>query len=407
MSELHFTVGTNIGEILYDIATEKLLQKANYQGCIDTYLKSFRGIELEMVKRILLGELAVVGNNDCTVSIGKYSPEEFPDFTPIDFKNWITEKVNKLKETSQSGSLQVAWNNLEICRNDSVTVEVEKDNFEKICLLCGYDCKLPNLNIEIGAYVRFTPMKLLAALTSLETPEFLFTDALLDYCDDEKFRRLYYQMKFLLGYRLDCIHYYKVNEILLQELGVDAGVKPWLENQMVDWKIKFDYYISSDFSERDQVKDSIKAFIAAELDYAKMGAIEPVNIKDKYDAGWINPDGLVFAMNGEISNMLHCKIADKIAEKYDMKFTYASESDRWLEKEGWVKFHNGWVLFEGRWDERHPATWKKLTDAQVNVIADYIDTCEEGCIFGFRRIPVTRNMWINMEPLMREQLFMY
>jgi len=40
--------------------------------------------------------------------------------------------------------------------------------------------------------------------------------------------------------------------------------------------------------------------------------IKPVDIKDGYNAGWIAPNGDVYALKGVISNMLHNQIADAL-----------------------------------------------------------------------------------------------
>ena len=137
-----------------------------------------------------------------------------------------------------------------------------------------------------------------------------------------------------------------------------------------------------------------------------MKDIEPVDITDLYNAGFISPNGEVFAMNGDIANLLHCKIADKLAELYGKQFEYASLAERWLETEGWVKFHDGWILFSGREDIEHPANWKRLTEKQVEVITNYLKALK-GATFGYRHIPVTFNQWNNMDELARERLFMY
>lgn len=115
----------------------------------------------------------------------------------------------------------------------------------------------------------------------------------------------------------------------------------------------------------------------------------PVDITKGYDAGWIAPDGNVFALNGTTANMLHCQLADQIMEYYKFKKPEDLKDfadDYFLAAcKGFVKFHHKWITYEGydciKTDKPVP-----LTKKQIEAIVKYGNSCYDGYLeFGYMK----------------------
>ena len=135
----------------------------------------------------------------------------------------------------------------------------------------------------------------------------------------------------------------------------------------------------------------------------------PVNIEDGYDAGWIAPDGNVFALNGTTGNFLHVQLADQIMEYYHFKKPEKLKdfaNDYYLAADkGFVKFHHRWVTYEGydcvRTDKPVP-----LTKKQIDTICDYGNACYGGKLeFGYSKKPLEVEAFRNCSDFTFEKMF--
>ena len=135
----------------------------------------------------------------------------------------------------------------------------------------------------------------------------------------------------------------------------------------------------------------------------------PVNIEDGYDAGWIAPDGNVFALNGTTGNFLHVQLADQIMEYYHFKKPenlkdFANDYFLAADK-GFVKFHHKWVTYEGydciRTDKPVP-----LTKKQIDAICRYGRSCYDGYLeFGYMKKKLHVDLFKNCSDYTFEQMF--
>jgi len=95
------------------------------------------------------------------------------------------------------------------------------------------------------------------------------------------------------------------------------------------------------------------------------------DIMDGYDAGWLSPSGDFYGSDGQTSEFIHLRIAEKLTHG-DM------DGDTQLEKQGWVKIHHDEVYgcFIGRLnDSSYPYA---PTEIQVSMICDYINKFHNG-----------------------------
>lgn len=135
----------------------------------------------------------------------------------------------------------------------------------------------------------------------------------------------------------------------------------------------------------------------------------PVDITKGYDAGWIAPDGNVFALNGTTGNFLHVQLADQIMEYYHFKKPdnlkdFANDYFLAADK-GFVKFHHKWVTYEGydciRTDKPVP-----LTKKQIEAIVKYGNACYNGYLeFGYTKKVLHVDLFKNCSDYTFEQLF--
>lgn len=124
-------------------------------------------------------------------------------------------------------------------------------------------------------------------------------------------------------------------------------------------------------------------------EFLRYGIIKK-NIMDGYDAGWLSPEGDFYGGNGETSSMIHLNIANqifnascnpiavKMMKDGISEFGCADSPDYWLEKNGWIKIHHEdcYGAFIGRRDEaptkEYPYAYNP-TDIQVKMVCDYAD----------------------------------
>ena len=156
-------------------------------------------------------------------------------------------------------------------------------------------------------------------------------------------------------------------------------------NAMQDYQYIFAQYdeqkaYSGEFVGREiQLEHDIKAY-ADFYNERKQSQIAPVDIKaNRWDAGWISPEGKVWAANGSTANMIHINLAEDVFEY--MGWDDVQNKDLELEKKGWLKFHHREVGFTGysmiNMGERH-----KLTERQKDRLVEYAK------VMGYQRFDV-------------------
>lgn len=118
---------------------------------------------------------------------------------------------------------------------------------------------------------------------------------------------------------------------------------------------------------------------------------------------------------GEIANMLHNKLADRLLDAHIIPWGHALQDggkrmenpDRWLEEHGWVKIHGPLVQYEGY----ARSTYRKdgpipLTDQQIEALCAYGDRCCDGILsLGHAGNHVRVSRFRATEPLMLHKYF--
>lgn len=102
--------------------------------------------------------------------------------------------------------------------------------------------------------------------------------------------------------------------------------------------------------------------------------LEPVEITEGYDAGWLSPDGDFYGLNGSTENLLHLNIAERLLASKKIPVKEMRNPDRWLEENGWVKVHHDWILFSGSFygknshrspDRKAISLWTSMSSGRI------------------------------------------
>lgn len=127
--------------------------------------------------------------------------------------------------------------------------------------------------------------------------------------------------------------------------------------------------------------------------------LEPVEITEGYDAGWLSPDGDFYGLNGSTGNLLHLNIAERLLASKKIPVKEMRNPDRWLEENGWVKVHHDWILFSGSF------YGKTLTEAQIEKLYRYGQVCHRGVLrLGTAQTQITAVRFRATEPIMLNKL---
>lgn len=127
--------------------------------------------------------------------------------------------------------------------------------------------------------------------------------------------------------------------------------------------------------------------------------LEPVEITEGYDAGWLSPDGEFYGLNGSTVNLLHLNIAERLLASKKIPVKEMLNPDRWLEENGWVRVHHDWILFSGSF------YGKTLTEAQIEKLYRYGQVCHRGVLrLGTAQTQITAVRLRATEPLMLNKL---
>ena len=163
----------------------------------------------------------------------------------------------------------------------------------------------------------------------------------------------------------------------------------------------YDPEVEASIRKQDFQKQRLSEFMENEMrieEYHKT-ELEPVEITEGYDAGWLSPDGDFYGLNGSTGNLLHLNIAERLLASKKIPVKEMRNPDRWLEENGWVKVHHDWILFSGSF------YGKTLTEAQIEKLYRYGQVCHRGVLRpGTAQTQITAVRLRATEPLMLNKL---
>ena len=170
---------------------------------------------------------------------------------------------------------------------------------------------------------------------------------------------------------------------------------------IIDSLMCSDPEVEASIRKQDFQKQRLSEYMENEMrieEYHKT-ELEPVEITEGYDAGWLSPDGDFYGLNGSVGNMLHLNIAERLLASKKIPVKEMRNPDRWLEENGWVKVHHDWILFSGSF------YGKTLTEIQIDKLYHYGNVCHKGVLLlGTSQTQITAARLRETEPLMLNKL---
>jgi len=364
METIHFTIGEDAGKLVMKIAQEHLVYEHNPEQAIKTFTDSLGGeVPMDLVLKLLTGEyvLEVDVENQMFILNTKRDEVLHSEYPMLNIKKWY---IHKAKEILEHGN--ELRNTIDTFKFKGIKSSYKIDiDYQTIIAFCngdideledfflyggnGYeDTDLEKIN-NLALLIKVTKDYITKSIQIQETISWLRKTYPREFINEESYVPRWLEYQNILG---------QVNEKLVAILEGD--------------------YLPSTrkFKELDNYIEA-----AIEIDDTLSKGIKPVDIMDNWSAGWLAPNGDFYGLNGEIANMLHNQIADGlldigiIPEDYEK---FATSTDSYLGRFGWVKIHGNNVQFEGCNNFRLNKPNVNLTPIQIKKIYEYIAICHKG-----------------------------
>ena len=375
MVQLGFSLGDNIGEILLDIAQNKI-KKGDFEGAIKTYTDSFEGFTRDYALKVLKNEVViVVTDNGAGIELvsDEDSIKENAELI-VDWNHTIKKMLEDLKESCLF--INSIRNKVFIDLNDYCLYEMVSS--------LG-DTYMDPVNTLVARYI---------SGEKLDLPKFPVLGHLIskgdDYfynknVDDEmtaREKKAYAVLKYV-----DCIkhmHHDFMNLNNLYNSLLDNGFiqrvpmfEDTVENILYNYLIPFcntdkGYHHPMCDEKIIKLKESMYDDIsktAIGKEYIKNGIIAK-NILDGYDAGFLSPDGTFYGMNGDTNELLHVQMIDMLSEKLIRSKDNHLDKEYVLMKKGYMKIHHNNIYgFYGPKDDKEMLYCP--TEKQIELICQY------------------------------------
>lgn len=364
---LNFKPSMGINKLIIDLAREQILIHNNIEKAIETIVKSIN-CSRDIAKDLLIGNKVLIQDKDnsSNLFVEDYS-EEYKDLYPsLDLNNYIEKLKKDINEDAES-----------------LIEDLEKDI-------------KPNFHITLYPSLNYSSLFKFILTEDFDyiVEEDEYLDTIYYFCDCYKTLKKKYEKTQEFIYNINTNFPNIISKNLFEKPEyyniLEENIKKLLEYT----KNSSAYYISPVLEYLNKEK---------EIEEVLEKGIKECNILNKYNAGWLSPEGKFYGLNGEIANMLHIKIADSLYEQGIIKYENDSQQpDTWLSFNGWVKIHNNWILFDGYLMKDFDLGYFKLTEAQINKIIEYGNECYNGVLLcGTSRNPITVN---RLKSLNQEQL---
>jgi hypothetical protein len=356
----HFTIGEDLGLRLMEIAQEHLTEGNNPVKALKTITESLTGCPTDIALQILMGKLVLPVDVDTQEVICQDRIAGVHDrFPKIDPCYWIERRKESIEEHGEN--LIAGFKELQKqirLSNRHLTVDIPYDDIFKF--VSGNDENMLD-------YLRdnYCEVDLVANLIETTKKYIEFSMSIINTMD----------------WMLKTFDEFSDSKLYVEHNGMKGDCSRMLTDVMFVMKetINFEF----DMKRIDDVDDNVSKYIesAIAIDEIIKTGIEPVDIMDNYSAGWLSPDGVYYALNGEIANMLHIQIADALQEKGLIPSKPEGEvgaelnAFEWLETHGWVKIHENNIHFNGCNNFQKSKKNVDMTDKQIEIIRDYITGC--------------------------------
>lgn len=352
-----FTIGKGFGQMLQRIAWEKLTEKYNPREAVEIITKSLLGCTEGMAVDILDGKI-ILGEDEATHEVlgtpgagGK-------------FNDWIREQRIHLEEEAK----EWVW----VLERLRQTIADAGGKFE-------FSVRYP----ELISYLSGDK------------------DAgLLDYPRSNVVEEIKGTVEGAKNFFVKVSEVYEVIVWMCDALNMSRVILPdpiLSMHTILDSLMCSDPEVEASIRKQDFQKQRLSEWMEEREE--NQTELEPVEITEGYDAGWLSPDGDFYGLNGSTENLLHLNIAERLLASKKIPVKEMRNPDRWLEENGWVKVHHDWILFSGSF------YGKTLTEAQIEKLYRYGQVCHRGVLrLGTAQTQITAVRLRATEPLMLNKL---
>jgi len=388
---LHFSIGSDLGIRLMEIAHEHMFYNLNPQKALAVITESLHGCPVNLAKAVIKGDMLITVDEEsqvCNIEpVGEVeNTDGYEQFLIKNFNipSWCKEKYLEINRVGSS--LNAALKRME---ND---IAINIRNFGGVSLTIPYK--------EIFSFIGGNNDPLIEYLREQKNIEEIFDLIVLVKNYLEKTMKLHSIFDVLKQW------YPEYKEYLSTDKWVIVKDVQYSFTQLLNQD--FDTIIEEVKKEDDQLANYLEA--ARDIDQKLSDGIQAVSILDDYNAGWLAPDGTYYGLNGEIANMLHNNIASAL---YDAKIIPNNKKnegnpDGWLASNGWVRQHKDWILFDGYYNERLDIENIPLTKEQIKAIYEFGQLCCGGMLkFGIQQQTISAARFQDIEPLMLKKLFSF
>lgn len=352
-----FTIGKGFGQMLQRIAWEKLTEKYNPREAVEIITKSLLGCTEGMAVDILDGKI-ILGEDEATHEVlgtpgagGK-------------FNDWIREQRIHLEEEAK----EWVW----ILERLRQTIADAGGKFE-------FSVRYP----ELISYLSGDK------------------DAgLLDYPRSNVVEEIKGTVEGAKNFFVKVSEVYEVIVWMCDALNMSRVILPdpiLSMHTILDSLMCSDPEVEASIRKQDFQKQRLSEWMEEREE--NQTELEPVEITEGYDAGWLSPDGDFYGLNGSTENLLYLNIAERLLASKKIPVKEMRNPDRWLEENGWVKVHHDWILFSGSF------YGKTLTEAQIEKLYRYGQVCHRGVLrLGTAQTQITAVRFRATEPIMLNKL---
>lgn len=355
---LTFTIGKGFGQMLQRIAWEKLTEKYNPREAVEIITKSLLGCTEGMAVDILDGKI-ILGEDEATQEVtgtpgagGK-------------FNDWIREQRIHLEEEAK----EWVW----VLERLRQTIADAGGKFE-------FSVRYP----ELISYLSGDK------------------DAgLLDYPRSNVVEEIKGTVEGAKNFFVKVSEVYEVIVWMCDALNMSRVILPdpiLSMHTILDSLMCSDPEVEASIRKQDFQKQRLSEFMEEREE--NQTELEPMEITEGYDAGWLSPDGDFYGLNGSTENLLHLNISKRLLASKKIPVKEMRTPGWWLEENGWVKIYHDWILFSGSF------YGKTLTEAQIDKLYRYGQACCEGVLLlGTSQEPITAARLRETEPLMLNKFF--
>ena len=386
MNTIHSSLGDKVGILLMEIAHNRFVEDLNPEGAIEA-ITSTSDISLEYAKDLVLGKTVIeLDDNNTKFVIVPRDKEKHKDYPEeIDLPTFISNQTHNINSIGKSIYERLG---------DALTYIDETKG-------------VYTLEIDFSYIFRYIQKEYVDFHNPFNSNEWFFT---LDTAYNE------------------AVNYLSKTDTLTNAF--DFIKKTWPDTEIESDYLYYSQQIATilqiiagsnldrihDYLKKNFVKTAVKDFLQSQkkIDETLKDIIKPVNIEDKYSAGWLSPEGLFFGLNGLTANLLHNRLADAICDRIKDKEGSIDmgeddiNTDGYLCRKGWIKISDNWILFDGYLQVRAGLPRIPITDAQIKQLVKLGNCCyEQTLYFGYDKNFCSTIRLESMDSCMRHKLFEY